>query len=298
MEHRISCRKSYRYDCLSPSERYEANEGKGILFTVVEYNTAGRTIRELVYDESGYVEEKKEFTYDENGNLLEEKTFVAENEMIEFRSFEIDENGRVVKELFHYQDDTVDTVYCQYGNDGNLTEKKTVTSEGDVERVEEYVYNKDRREEKVYEYEELISHNIFTYNENGKIIEEVKNDFAERDKITIKNSYDENGELAKILIYDAQDRLISRSLYEYNENNQLVQLTEENQHGKRIHTFRYDERGNDICQEEHDEKGELNSRINREHNENNMHTLSEVWIDRHGEGINQHYRITHEYFLF
>jgi nuclear transport factor 2 (NTF2) superfamily protein len=270
---------------------------KGYTYSHSNYTADGQLIAETRYNEDGEVEEKYENKYDEEGRLIEELTFLDGDEIAEHKTYERDDTGQVVKAYKHYQDGEKDTIHYKRDDDGRLIEKATIDSFDEEEAREIVEYEKDKvSRRKVYEYDELVLDESYQYDKDGNMVEHTKWSIEEEDARFI-NTFDTSGKLIKALKENLKGKLLSRVEYRY-EGDRLTKVSEEHPYGSNTTTLIYDERGNPIEQVEVDQHGEMNNKALRKYNENNDVVESEVFINFHGRGINQHYLLTytHEYY--
>jgi hypothetical protein len=111
------------------------------------------------------------------------------------------------------------------------------------------------------------------------------------------NIFDSNGNLAKALKYSSKDKLLSKVEYEY-EDNILKAFVEESKFGKDTTRFEYDASDNPVKQTETNKAGEMNNQATRKYNKNNDVTETEVYINLHGRGPDQHYLLKYDYEYF
>ena len=257
-------------------------------------------MREEKYHPDGSLEQAYEYKYDEKGRLTEENLLYEENEIAERKTFENDENGRIIKEFRHYEDGTADTVFYKYDEQNNIIEKIFVDSDNQIESKQSYEYSNGKLVKKeVFEGEkELVLLNLFSFDEKGNETESTTWDADENKKRKYVNEFDEKGLKIKTLVYNDAGQLIAKNLYSYNDKGNVSQIIEQDAYHTNTINLVYDEQNNVILEEEFNKENFLNYRMNKKYNDKNLITESEIMIDRHGEGMSQHYILKYDYEFF
>ena len=133
----------------------------------------------------------------------------------------------------------------------------------------------------------------FEYDEKGIMSSHSRWSIEEEDARYL-NEFDSKGNLIKTQKFNMKDQLISKAEYQFEDNN-LVSIVEENQYAKDTTTLSYNEHGDVVEQTELNAAGKVNNRAKRKYNENHDVIESEVWINQHGKGVDQHYILKYEY---
>jgi len=144
----------------------------------------------------------------------------------------------------------------------------------------------------------LKSEKSFTLDKSGNIMELKTWDDEYDRKIKRVNTYNENDKRISTMTYSENGDLLARETIKYDTKGQAVEVIEENPSETNTLYLVYDENGNVINQEEYNATNELNHKVNRKFDEHNEIIESDVYIDRHGESMNQHYIIRMEYAYF
>ncbi len=288
----------YKHDYVAENIKAEEPEVKGSKYSHSEFDKNGNMILEIKYDSSGKIEDKYENKYDEKGNLIEEISYLDKNEIAEHKTYERDEKGKIIKSFVHYQDGTKDTIEYKYDAMQNLTEKITVDSYGEIEAKETAKYKDGKLilKEK-YEYNELMKKETFELDNSGNITEHNVWSVEEKN-VTFRNTFDEKGNLLEQRQYDKKEKLTGKAGYTYNDNGKLIIITEETPYGQNTTKITYNERGNAIEQIETNKEDEVNNSVGRKFNESNNVIETKVFINFHGQGINQQYVLKYEYKYF
>lgn len=298
MSKKIKSTTLTKYDYLAKNIHAEEIEVKGWKYSYTEFDDKGNTTLEIKYDLNGKVEDKTKNKYDKHGYLVEEVTYLDGREIAEHKTYERDAEGNIIKAFKHYNDGTKDTIEYEYNPDGELIKKTIIDSYGEVEAIETFKFkNGNIILNEKYEYDELMSKDIFVYDEKGNITENEK--WTEDDgSVKFKSFYNENNNMVKELIYNKDEKLVAKSEYSYNNNNKITEVVEETPHGTNITKIKYDDKGNAIAQVEINKAGEVNNSVERKFNENNDVIETKVFIDFHGRDINQEYVLKYEYKYF
>jgi len=293
MKKKIKSTTLHRFDTKISGSSGNKTESKGHKYSYSTFNEAGKTLLEIRYNEDGEVEEKFVNKYDAEGRLTEEITYLSDEEMAEHKSYERNEQGKIIRAYKHYQDGDKDTIHYKRDDDGKLIEKNTIDSydEEEAREIIEYVNDKVKQR-KVYEYDELMLDESYSYDDEGNITEFSKWTIEDENS-KFFNLFDKKGNLVKAMKHNLKDEMISKAEYIYSVD-KLVKITEENQYEKNTTTLTYDEHGNPLEQIELNREGEINNQIIRIYNDNHDISESEVFINFHGKGINQHYVLKHE----
>ena len=294
MGHKIKSTTLFKYDLVLKSAQAEELNWKKHKHSYIEFDENQNIVCEIKYNEDGEVDEKNINKFDEKANLIEEMSYLSEEEIAEHKTYERDEKGSVIKIFKHYQDGEKDTINFIRDDAGKIIEKITIDSYNEEEAREIIEYDNDKVvSRKEYEYDELVMEEHFVYNDKGTLSEHTK--WSHEDENSkFKNVYNEEGQIYQALKYNLQDKLISKAEYIYQGDN-LVEIIEESPYGKSITRIEYDEKGNPVKQTEENGAGKINNRAIRTFNEHNDVAETEVFIDFHGKGINQHYKIKYEY---
>ena len=267
---------------------------KGYKYSHSTFTEEGQLLGETRFNDEGEVEEKYENRYDDEGRLVEEITYLDHDEIAEHKTYERAQDGTIVRALKHYQDGEKDTVEYKRDGEGRLVEKTTIDSYNEVEAREMIEYEGSQvKARKVFEYDELVLEESYTYDKDGNMTEHTKWT-VEDDNARYRNVFDTQGNLLQAMRYDLKGKLLSIIKYRYVED-RLVGIIEENQYGTNTTTLVHDDHGNPLEQAESDQHGELNNKAVRKYNENNDVIESEVFINMKGRGVDQHYLLRYEY---
>ncbi len=289
-----------KFDYYFDDNKNEVVEQEGVRHEFTEYNKNALLTSEIKYDHNGMMIDRIEKKFDDKDKVLEEILFDENNELVERRTFERNENGKIVLGFLHYLDGSVDTTTYIYNENGDLIEKTIRDSDGDSDGREVFTYNNGKRatEESFDENNELITKNRYLFNDRGHLMEVSNWTADEGMMLRTVNKYDENGDVERILRYDIENNLIEKSIYELDDKARVVKIIEEDQYKKVETHIEYDADGNVIEQQQLNSEGEINHRIVRKYDNENNVIESEVAVNGHGVDISQHYLMRYEYEFF
>lgn len=164
-----------------------------------------------------------------------------------------------------------------YNNQGNITDMKAYSADGNLRYSRTWVYNDKNNniqsaEDKEY-YADTVVKYKYTYDNNGNVIEEDRYE-NEEFKSYVKYEYDNNGNMIKesssipdlingyfyltneynatgkikeIVIYDADYNPIGKTEYTYDANGNQLSCIEYDKDGKAFDTARYEYNSNGKC---------------------------------------------------
>lgn len=290
----------YKTDVVLKSAAENELQENEYLFSSTHYDKYGNVIREIQYNTSGEATQEYVFKYNEKGFLVEEILQEEDGFIAEHKSFERDDEGKILREFRHYMDESCDTITYHYDNEGLLVKKETIDPDGDLESTEEFVYENGVLVRVIIKDEdgEILSDKKQSVNEQGKPIELLDYDASTGELRKSVNTYYPSGNKKEALVYTGNDQLIEKVMLKEDDKGQIIQVVEETLQRKNTTNFTYDERGNVIYQEEFDRNGEIVSHVKREFDEHNNLYTSQVFIDGSGRGLSRNYSLRQEYDFF
>jgi antitoxin component YwqK of YwqJK toxin-antitoxin module len=264
MMKKVKSQNAYLIDVAPESEFEEYRDVEGVQHSSSVYNENGHLLTDIKFDNHGQTTGTSVYKYNDKGFLIFEETLDENGQTEEKVSWEVDENGRILKKFVHYLDDTIDTIHYQYNDEGLLIQVIQKDEDGQEEHREEYEYNNGKRiAERHYEYGALETENIFEYDDNGRLIEVTAS--GPEEAVTLVNEYDEKGNRIKTLKYTADDKLVEKHLMTYDAQGRLIGMSEETPYKKNNVVMELDAAGNAIRQTETDRNGQLVSLVEREY---------------------------------
>ena len=300
MEKQIRQATTFRTDFIIDDPNEPDLKAMEYISSVIRYDPSGNVKYECIYDPQGNEIDKNESTLNSEGKLLEKVMYNEDGEVAERTTYEYDESGRLKFHYLHYVDGSKDTVTYTYNSSNELIGTITTDEEGVIDIVEKYEYSEGNRiSEKVFNNEdELIEERSYEYDDQGNVI--VSTSWSEEDghRIKIENDFDDKGKLIASRTYNENGDMIAREEITLDDEGHIKEVIDETSKGTNKLYVTYDSAGNAIGQEEYNQNDELNHKVDRKFNEFNHLIESDVYINRHGEAISQHYiiRIDYEYY--
>ena len=114
------------------------------------------------------------YAYSGDGKTVYETYFDADDNMIESIVYTVDSNGNLVYQSHTDNEKTYLVIEYTYADGADTYWKKTSTdTSGDVETVTKEIYDNNLMTEKeIYEDGVLVSHMLYTYDEEGNLVSE------------------------------------------------------------------------------------------------------------------------------
>jgi hypothetical protein len=159
----------------------------GNKLTTVIYDSSGLMKETDSYSSNGDLLFKYEYDYDPSGKRIKTIRFNSKGDTDKYYNYEYNKNGNKIKSTRFNKDGKPDETYIyKYDDEGNLIEEFWYDENKKLEYKIEYV-NDDGRKTSYSTYnssDNLISKYNFTYDNEGKVIEEERYD-ADGDKVGI-----------------------------------------------------------------------------------------------------------------
>ena len=271
-----------------------------LLLTENHYDSNTNLIKEIQYGDIGQVEQLMLFEYDENGFIISEELRDASGEVLEKKTYEPDDKGRMACEFIHYADESADKIQYDYDAEGRLVSKKQYDDEGMLEWHSKLAYNGDKLISEITETADggLVTENTYEYNEKGFLVVAFINNTEESLWLRKEFEYDEEGNKLAITTFNQDGQAVERIKLENDDKGRPIQVVEENRRQKNTQILEYDEKGEIIFQEEHDVNGELVGQIERTFNNDGFLVESKVLIRNLQHGLTRNYSLRHEYSFY
>lgn len=154
--------------------------------------------------ENGAIEGYTLYKYDDKGNQTHIKWYDSLGHLLYLNEYEYDAKGNITKELFRWEndDELVSTYEYEFYDSGKI---KTQTRKGETEYI------------------------VYSYAENGNILEEMSCDIDGSMRSRYKYYYDKHGNETKVEQYNEKNELCAYSEYEYDgEGNVTLKRDYEN----------------------------------------------------------------------
>lgn len=189
------------------------------------------------------------------------RTMTVQREDKVMLTVEVDEQGRVVKEILYTANGRFDShnEYV-YGDDGQLQRKVVYYESGAVNYHVDYTYDENG---KLLQSKSTNANNIYnsrieyTYSPDGVLLQKLTHSGG---SLTKKESFDESGKPTGTLYYDSNGEVSGRVEYVYDENGLPVEQTTYD--GERVtSSLSYDENGTLISDVSYTSGGGLDTEI-------------------------------------
>jgi hypothetical protein len=192
----------------------ELKDGKVISREITTYNSFGKFLEWISYDDSGSIKEIRTWQFDKNKRIIEWSYLNPDRTVNYIETVSYDESGnrleyvaRDYREVFEYNKKNQPVIRRFYDKDRSLK----------YEQIFEYDEFGNRILDKTIENDREII-NKYTYDNNNLCIEEIKGVLNYK---TIYR-YDTDKRLINEITYNQFDNIISNCFYEYDENGELI----------------------------------------------------------------------------
>jgi len=272
----------------------------GYKYNEVIHDRQGNVLEEIRYTSGGEVEERTVNRYDGNGFLTEEWYYAGDEEPAEHKTYERDEEGRVLREIKHYLDGSQDITSYTYDEQGHLLEKQMMNSDDELEGKEIYTFHDGKlvHYRVLNEDEGLLSEKEIAYDEAGRITSATERYPDDFHRARIVEVFDGEGRRSQTLRYNGHEQLVEKVTYIWADGEHVGQIVEETPYGVTTSHYTYDEEGYLTLQESFDRGNNLVARVERTYGDDHQLIESRVFIDGQGRGISQNYDIKYEYEYF
>lgn len=260
----------------------------------------GKLSEEAQFNPDGEMEQVMRYDYDANGFLTSEELVDGEGNVLEKRSFEPDEQGRIAREFIHYADGSADRIEYSWDEKGRVEKKERFDDEEELETTEVFEFEGDLivREAVLGSDGEILSETLYSYLEDGQLEEMVVSKPEEDTWFRKMYRYNEAGVREAVTTYDQGGQPVERVVFEHDEHGRPVQVVEENRREKNTLHMEYNERGDIVFQEEYDLNGELTNRIERTYAADGLLLESHVVVRNLQRNVSRNYSLRHEYSFF
>ncbi len=225
-ESQFSTLHEYQYD--ENGNEVEARYNSSSSYQTRTYDTNGKEIEYVRYDEDGNIAERKVYKYDAFGNETE---YAAYNS----------DGACAIK------------IMQDYDERGNLIGKIRYDGDGKIDGKWEYEYDENDNEIKMSYYIDgstLTTWEEREYDENNNIVKYVEDTANRVFFYWYEYEYDENGNRIKEISYDREGSFKYMHEYEYDQSGRKICAKTYNSTATYISEYEYDEHGNKIKETE------------------------------------------------
>jgi hypothetical protein len=192
----------------------EIKDGKVLSREITTYNSIGKFLEWISYDDKSSIKEIRTWQFDKNKRIIEWSYLNPDRTVNYIETARYDESGnrleyiaRAYREVFEYNRRNQPVVRRFYDKGHTLKYEQIFEYDEFGNRILDKTIEKDR---------EII--NKYTYDNNNLCIEEIKGVLNYK---TIYK-YDTDKKLINEITYDQSDNIISNCFYEYDENGELI----------------------------------------------------------------------------
>ncbi len=210
-----------------------------------EFDERGNTIREVEYTPDGSVDNAAEYKYDEENRLIGEVHFY-EDEVTETIRYILNEEGKRKEVETTYADGSKSVK--KIIRDSNTITVKAFDEDGDPEEEDRITYDEQGRvieEVKLDDNGKVVYRSVYEYNEKGKLLNKTEYEGEDGSFIKTTPEYDEQDNVISETQITEKGNLVNRVFYEYNK--QGDRITWQNNH--HIHRIEYDEQHRPVMEE-------------------------------------------------
>jgi hypothetical protein len=248
------------------------NDGSRQLFHEELFDEKTRKVKDIVYAGDDSPEQVNEYTYDDKDRLIKQHIHYIEDDISETISYEYD-GELLMRKKTEYGWGEPEWVEFEYNADGLLVKKTSYNEdEPELKTVETFAYDGKQLTHHLKKNEdgEIVIDNRFTYDENGKVIEEYKMEKEEND-IDVRIKYENvHREEPDAKIYTKEGKLIEEHTREYDADNRLVRTLIKSG-GKSYQEFatelEYNEQGRQVFLELKDANQRVLKQVSSSYNE-------------------------------
>ncbi|MEE4178575.1 MAG: hypothetical protein V2I46_13800 [Bacteroides sp.] len=301
MDKKIKSLSVYQKNLVLKSSGDDALQSEEYLITQSIYEPMfGKLAEETQYNPDGQVEQVMRYGYDDKGFLISEELLDGDGNVLEKRSFEADEQGRIAREFIHYADDTADRIEYSYDEQDRVVKKDRFDDDGDPETTERFEFDGDRiiRESVTDADGEILSETVYKYRDDGQLEEMLVNKPEEETWFRKVYRYDEAGVREAVTTYNQDEEPVERVVFEHDEQGRPTKVVDENRRQKNTLHMEYNEHGEIVFQEEYDMNGELVNRIERTYAADGLLLESHVLVRNFQRNVSRNYTLRNEYSFY
>jgi hypothetical protein len=266
----------------------------------VEYDQAGKMLREIKFDQHGNEEEVHMYRYDERGHLVEHRMELPQDGIMEKFVTELNPDGNPLLITKFYGDDPGEKTEYRYGTHSHPLTIHRTDADGEFDSLDEFIYDEFprlifRRFKSAYEGDKEFR---FSYNENGLLAEELELDDSGNTISSLQYEYRDDGQEALVVKRNASGKTESTQANEFDAFGRLIRRVSKGFY-IRISGYAYDELGRLTEETLSDENGFVISRKHTVYGENGrvvQETMYETDLTRTGRDSHLAHRFDYEDF--
>jgi len=188
---------TYREDGKLLEERVEYADGS-VSTGKLEYEDG--ITRILWYNEDDELEQSEETSEDKDGNLLFTLTRDADGNLLQKQEYQRDEKGRTVETVLFEEEHGSRSMFYEYAEDPENGKRARV----------------------IKDHNGYVVQAVFeALDENGRVVEEIREEPARGIKHTHDYEYDENGRLKELTITNDKGRTVQEHKIDYNSDGKV-----------------------------------------------------------------------------
>ena len=231
---------------------------KDLLKSIYEYDSEGKTIKQVSCNPDGEIETYWLYEYDANGNRIKESYYNVDNTLRFTRVYEYNVSGDKLYETIY---DSNGMIYCSYKYDANGNRVKEDTYKGgsvslNNNVIPEYDLNGNKAKEKYLREDGTLEKEI-EFDSEGNVIREFK--YYLNGNLAKEFGYDLDGNVIKEREFNADGTFIKHFTYKYDLNRNMTEENcyDESETLKYFNIFEYDSNGDKIKETWYEGNGEL-----------------------------------------
>lgn len=238
--------KNFNFSDLSPIADNEYLE------MIIEFDSVGKVLSEIKYQQNGELEEENNYKYDVNEKLIEHHFYYVMDDARETVVMTRNEKGKLISEVKFYGTDQGARIEFEYDNEDRVIGILNYDDDSD-----------------------FVSKETILYNEKGAVVSRTTNEADGKIISDFKFNYKSETEIEE-LSYDTDGKLISTNITIFDDKGRELTNVEKNVQGKPISSLQniYDERGNVI---EKIYKDFYNKRVKNQYDELDRLIVQEIF---------------------
>ncbi len=230
--------------------KQEATDAEKWIHLQRTFDEKGNLLEEISYALENEIGERKSFSYDAAGLLLVEKCEFIEEEVTEITRYVYDDKGRIEKTHKSYgEQGDEDTTFYSYNELGKLVEKRSESSEGEMEHKETWSYTGDNLMEHIITNYDgtVLESSKFKYSDMSVLEEEIRYSSETEKELKILYDFIIPKTTPDSTVYNWEGKIVQRSRHTFDDQQRLVkEVTETVKSGVQKFTteYEYDESAN------------------------------------------------------